>query len=92
MPEWVELQRKSGQRDLLIPRYKRLEKDSDRAITPGAEAVRVPAQPGTPGSQQAKQLRHLHTQASLGQSCHRQKMSYVYTQSVASVVSDPATL
>ena len=37
------------------------------------EAVRVPAHLAPPGSLQAKQLYHLHTQLSLGQSCHRQK-------------------
>ena len=49
------------------------KKDSDRAINPVAEAVPVPAQLAPPGSLQAKQLHHLHTQLSLGQSCHRQK-------------------
>ena len=34
MPEWAELQRNTGQRGLLIASYKRLKKDSDRAITP----------------------------------------------------------
>ena len=46
-------------------------KDSDQAITPAAEAVCVPAHLAPPGSPQTKQLRHLHTQPSLGQSCHR---------------------
>ena len=36
------------------------------------EAVSVPAHLVPPGSPQAKQLCHLHTQLSLGQSCHRQ--------------------
>ena len=49
------------------------KKDSDRTITPAAEAVCVPAQLALPGSPQAKQLCHLHNQLSLGQSCHRQK-------------------
>ena len=49
------------------------EKDSDRTITSAVEAVRVPAHLAPPGSPQAKQLRHLHAQLSLGQSCHRQK-------------------
>ena len=49
------------------------KKDSDRAITPAAEAVHVPAHLAPPGSPQAKQLCHLHGQLSLGQSCHRQK-------------------
>ena len=38
------------------------------------EAVRIPAHLAPPGSPQAKQLHHLHTQLSLGQSCHRQKI------------------
>ena len=43
-----------------------------------------------PGSPKAKQLLHLHAQASLGQSCHRQKKkkSCVYVHRVASVLSD----
>jgi len=49
------------------------KKDSDRAITPVAEAICVPAHFAPPGSPQAKHLCHLHTQLSLGQSCHRQK-------------------
>ena len=49
------------------------QKDSDRARTPAVEAVCVPAHLVLPGSPQAKQLRHLHAQLSLGQSCHRQK-------------------
>ena len=70
---WWELRRKSGQRGLLITGYKRLKKDSDRAITPAMEAVCVPAHLALPGSPQAKQLHHLHTQLSLGQSCRREK-------------------
>ena len=73
MPEWAELQRKTGQRGFLITSYKRIEKDSARIITHGEEAVRVPAHLVLPGSPQAKQLRHLHAQLLLGQSCHRQK-------------------
>ena len=53
------------------------KKDSDRAITPVAEAVRVPAHLAPPGSPQAKQLCHRHAQLSLGQSCHRQKKGLV---------------
>ena len=49
------------------------KKDLGRAITPGAEAVRVPAHSALPGSPQAKQPHHLHAQLSLGQSCHRPK-------------------
>ena len=88
MPEWVELWRKTGQRGLLIVGYKRLKKDSDRAITPAAEVVHVLAHLVLPGSLQAKQLRQLHPQLSLGQSCHRQKTSCLYVLRVASVMSD----
>ena len=52
------------------------------------EAVRVPAHSVSPGFLQAKQLCHLHAQLSLGQSCHRQKKSCIYTCRVASVVSN----
>ena len=37
------------------------------------EAVRGPAHLAPPGALQAKQLRHLHAQLLLEQSCHRQK-------------------
>ena len=61
--------RKTGQRSLLINRYERLEKkDSEKAITPAVEAVRVPAHLALPGSPQFKQLHHIHAQLSLGQS------------------------
>ena len=62
--------------------------DSDRAVTPAAEVVHVPAHLALPGSPQAKQLCHLHIQLSLGQSCHRRekKKSCVYAQRVALVV------
>ena len=64
-------------------------KKTDRAITPAAEAVRVPAHLEPPGSLQAKQLHHLHAQLSLGESCHRQKnKSCFYACRVASVMSD----
>ena len=77
MPDPEKLQRKSGQRGLLITSYKRPKKDSCRAITPAMEAVCVPAHLALPGSPQAKQLCHLHSQPSLEQSCHRQKKSFV---------------
>ena len=86
MPERVELWTKTGQRGLLIASYKRLEKNSDRAITPGVEAVHVPEHLALPGSPQAKQLCQLHVQLSLGQSCHRQKKCCVYACRVALVV------
>ena len=57
------------------------KKDSYRAITPAAEAVRVLAYLALPGSLQAKQLHHLHPQLSQGQSCHKAKnVSYLCTQ------------
>ena len=52
------------------------------------EAVRVPAHLVPPWSPKAKWLHHLHAQLSLGQSCHRQKKSYVYVHRVTSVMSD----
>ena len=66
------------------------KKDSDRAITPAAEAVWVLAHLAPPGSLQAKQLHHLHTQLSLVQSCHgpkKKKKSCVYAHKVASILS-----
>ena len=60
------------------PATRGLKKDSDRDVTPAAEAVRVLAHLALPASLKAKQLRHLHAQLSLGQSCHRQKKSCVY--------------
>ena len=70
------------------------QKKTDGAMTPAAEAVRVPAHLASPGSLKAQQLGHLHAQLSLGQSCHRQKKSCVCACRcrVTSVVSDPATL
>ena len=69
------------------PSYRQLQ-DSDRAITPAAEAVHVPTHLVLPGSPQAKQLCQLHAQLSLGQSCHRQKKSCVYAHRVTSVMSN----
>ena len=54
------------------------EKDSDRAITPAVEAAPVLEHLAPPGSPQAKQWHHLHTQLSLGQSSHRQKKKVLY--------------
>ena len=63
--------------------------DSQRAITPAAEAVRVSAHLVPSGSLQTKQLCHLHAQLSLGQNCHKQKKkSTIYAYRVASVVFD----
>ena len=66
---------KTGRRGLLIwPQATRgLIKNYDRAITPGVEAVHVPAHFVPPGSSQAKQPHHLYAQLSWNQSCHRQK-------------------
>ena len=57
----VDLWRNTGQRGLLVASYKRLEKDSDGAITPAAVAVHVTAHLVPPGSPQAKQLRTLNS-------------------------------
>ena len=62
--------------------------DSDRAVTPAAEVVHVPAHLAPPGPPQAKQLCHLHAQLSLGKSCHRQKKPCIYVHRVALVLSD----
>ena len=70
------------------PATRGLKKDSDRDVTPAAEAVRVLAHLALPASPKAKQLRHLHAQLSLGQSCHRQKKSCIYAPRVALVVSN----
>ena len=68
-----------------LPATRGSKKNSDRVITLAAKEVCVPVHLAPPGSPQSKQLCHLHAQLSLGQSCHRQKMSCVY---VTSVVSD----
>ena len=65
---------------------------TDRAITPAAEAVRVPAHLASPRSPQAKQLRHIHPQLSLGQSSQRQKESCISVHRVTLGVSDFVTL
>ena len=88
MPEWAELQRKTSKEAFWSPAKRDSKKGSDRAIIPAADAVRVPAHLVLPGSPQAKQLHHLHTQLSLGQSCHRQKKSCIYARRVALVVSN----
>ena len=56
-----------------LPATRGLKKNPERAITPEADTGCVPAHLALPGSPQAKQLCHLHTRLSLGQSCHRQK-------------------
>ena len=45
-----------------------------RAMTPMVEAVHVPTHLVLPGSPQAKQLHHLHSQPSLGQSATGKKV------------------
>ena len=88
MPELAEQRRKANQRpsDRQLPEA--WKKDSERAVTPAAEATCVPAHLAPPGSARPKQLCHLHAQPSLGQSCHGQeKQSCVYTSRVASVMS-----
>ena len=64
------------------------KKDSDRAITPMVEAVRVPAHSAPPRCLQAKQLHHFSAQLSLGQNCNRQKKSCVYMHRVTWVISN----
>ena len=58
------------------------KKDSDRVTGPAGEAVQVPAHLALPGSPQAKQLCHLHTQLSMGQSCHRENILSMCTGSL----------
>ena len=49
-----------------------MKKDSDRGVTPGTEqSVSLNTEPLV--SPKAKELCHIHTQLSRGQSCHRQK-------------------
>ena len=88
MPEWAELQRTLTKEAFSLPATRGLKKDSHRTITPAAEAGRVPAHLATPEYLQAKQLCYLHAQLSLGQSCHRQKNSYIYVHRVILVLSD----
>ena len=92
MPEYAELQRKWPKKPSDSQLQEALKKDSDRALTPMAEAVHIPAHLVPTGSPQAKQLYYLHTQLSLGQNSHRQKKSYMYVHWVTSVLSDSMTL
>ena len=84
----IMAKRKTGQRGLLITTYKRLEKrlwwghNSCRGDSP------CPSHLESPESPQAKQLRHLHAQPSLGRAATGKKMSHVYACRVTSVVSD----
>ena len=71
-----------------LPATTGFKKDSDRAITLVAEAVRVPAHLVPTEYLQVKQLCHLHAQLSLGQSWHRLNKFCIYAHRVALVVSD----
>jgi len=64
-------QRRTSQRGTLTTICQRLEKDSDRTVVCGAEAVSVPTHFLPPGSPRFKQLCHLYIQSSMGQSCQR---------------------
>ena len=90
MPEQAELQRKTGQRGLLIASYKRFNKDSDRVITPVMEAVSVPAHLAltrVPASQAAVPLSHsTFTGAELPQA--KKKKYCIYARKVNSAMSD----
>ena len=93
MPElwrakWQNYGERLAKEAFCSPATRGSKKDSDRATTPGVEAVHVSAHLMPPGSPQAKQLHHPQTQPSLGQSCHRQKNSCIYVYRVTSVVSD----
>ena len=83
-----QLQKKTGQRGLLITSYKRLEKRLWWGHNSCDGGSPYPARLVPPGSPQAKQLCHLHARLSQGQSCHRQKMSCIYALRVTSVVSN----
>jgi len=50
-----------------LPATRDSKKDSDRAIIPAGEAVCVSAHLVLPGSRQPKQLQHLHSWSSQGQ-------------------------
>ena len=65
-----------------MPATRVSKKDSERVITTAVEAVCVPAHLALPGSPQAKQLCHLHTQLSMGQSCHRENILSMCTGSL----------
>ena len=75
-----------------LPATRGSKKDSHRAITPAAKAVRVPAHLAPPGSPQAKQLRHLHTQLSLGTTAQAKKVLHLCAQGHFGCVRLLATL
>ena len=85
-PEQVELQRKTGKEAFWSPATRSSIKDSDRVIIPAAEVIHVPEYLSPLESPQAKQPCHLHTQLSLGQSCHWQNVSSIYAHRVTLVV------
>ena len=78
MPEWAKLQRITRHRSLLMQATRGWKKDSDRAMTPAAEAVRVPAHLVLPGSPQVKKLYHIHDQLSLGKSCKKEMQKVLH--------------
>jgi len=91
-PNWQSYGKRLAKEAFWWPATRGLKKDSDRAVTPVVEAVCVPAHLAPPGSLQAKQLHHLHTQISLGQRCHRRKKVCVFVPRVASDVSNSLQL
>ena len=64
--KWGRYRERLAKEAFWSPAKRGSNKDYDRALTPAAEAVRVPAHLALPGSLQAKQLCHLHAQVSLG--------------------------
>ena len=86
MPELAEAMEKDWPKRPSDRQLQEARKKTDRAITPGVEAVHVPEHLALPGSPQAKQLCQLHVQLSLGQSCHRHKKCCMYAYRVALVV------
>ena len=73
MPDQVELWRNTGQRGLLIARYKRLKKRLREGHNSCGGGSLCPWTLGAARALHTKQLCHLHTQFSLRQSCHRWK-------------------
>ena len=60
------------------------KKDSDRAITPAAEAVHVPAHLVLPGSPQDKQLHHLMLNSHWGKLPQAKSLAFMHAGSVQS--------
>ena len=84
MPERAEL-RTDWPEAFWLPVTRGLIKDSDGTITPGVEAVDVPARLHHQGPRKPSSYAPF-TLNSLGQSCHRQKKSHVYARRVTSVM------